>query len=92
MYLQNLNNPNNHLNFSGGPGALPESVLNATQAAIINVPEVGLSLLGISHRSDWLRNVLDETEENLRNLLSISGQLFGSHSMYFCSASANLIK
>ena len=37
MDLQNLNNPNNNLNFSGGPGALPESVLNATQAAIMNV-------------------------------------------------------
>jgi hypothetical protein len=38
-------------NFSGGPGALPLSVLEKTQEAIHEVPGVGLSLLGISHRS-----------------------------------------
>ncbi|MBW4632293.1 MAG: phosphoserine transaminase [Iphinoe sp. HA4291-MV1] len=97
MDLQNLNNPNNHLNFSGGPGALPESVLNATQTAIINVPEVGLSLLGISHRSDWLRNVLDETEENLRNLLSIPKNyhvlfLQGGSSLQFSMIPMNFLR
>ncbi|HQT43784.1 MAG TPA: hypothetical protein PLD79_07265, partial [Halothiobacillus sp.] len=46
-------NPNNALNFSGGPGALPQAVLAQVQDAILNVPEVGLSVLGISHRSDW---------------------------------------
>jgi len=44
--------PLNSLNFSGGPGALPESVLLQVQQAILEVPEVGLSVLGISHRSD----------------------------------------
>lgn len=97
MNLQNLNNHNNHLNFSGGPGALPESVLNATQSAIINVPEVGLSLLGISHRSDWLRNVLDETEENLRNLLSIPKNyhvlfLQGGSSLQFSMIPMNFLR
>lgn len=97
MDLQNLNNPNNHLNFSGGPGALPESVLNATQGAIMNVPEVGLSLLGISHRSDWLRNVLDETEDNLRNLLSIPKNyhvlfLQGGSSLQFSMIPMNFLR
>ena len=97
MNLRNLNNPNNHLNFSGGPGALPESVLNATQAAIMNVPEVGLSLLGISHRSDWLRNVLDETEDNLRNLLSIPKNyhvlfLQGGSSLQFSMIPMNFLR
>ncbi|MBW4598018.1 MAG: phosphoserine transaminase [Brasilonema angustatum HA4187-MV1] len=97
MDLQNLNNPNNHFNFSGGPGALPESVLNATQAAIMNVPEVGLSLLGISHRSDWLRNVLDEIEENFRNLLSIPKNyhvlfLQGGSSLQFSMIPMNFLR
>ncbi len=43
----------NLLNFSGGPGVLPETVLEQTRQAIDAVPEVGLSILGISHRSDW---------------------------------------
>jgi phosphoserine aminotransferase len=57
------------LNFSGGPGALPEFVLEQTQDAIREVPGQGLSILGISHRSPWFRNVVDEAEENILNLL-----------------------
>lgn len=63
---------NNHLNFSGGPGALPESVLLQVQEAIIRVPEVGLSVLGISHRSDWFAAVVAEVESNIRTLLGLS--------------------
>jgi phosphoserine aminotransferase len=61
----------NSLNFSGGPGALPESVLLQVQQAIIEVPEVGLSVLGISHRSDWFAEVITELESNIRKLLSL---------------------
>lgn len=61
----------NALNFSGGPGALPESVLRQVQEAIIEVPEVGLSVLGISHRSDWFADVVAETEQNIRALLAL---------------------
>lgn len=64
-------NPRNRLNFSGGPGALPESVLQQAQAAIGEVPEVGLSVLGISHRSDWFADVISETEANIRALLGL---------------------
>ena len=63
--------PLNSLNFSGGPGALPESVLLQVQQAIQEVPEVGLSVLGISHRSDWFAAVLQETEDNVRALLGL---------------------
>ncbi|HEX4052045.1 MAG TPA: 3-phosphoserine/phosphohydroxythreonine transaminase [Steroidobacteraceae bacterium] len=61
----------NALNFSGGPGALPASVLLQAQQAVLALPETGLSVLGMSHRSDWFRAVLDETECNLRALLGI---------------------
>jgi len=66
-------NPRNDLNFSGGPGALPESVLQQAQESIIAVPEVGLSILGISHRSDWFAAVIAELEANIRTLLGLSG-------------------
>lgn len=36
------------------------------------VPEVGLSILGISHRSDWFAGVIAEAEDNIRSLLSLS--------------------
>ncbi len=65
-------NPRNRLNFSGGPGALPESVLLQVQEAIIEVPEAGLSILGISHRSDWFAAVITELESNIRALLGLT--------------------
>jgi phosphoserine aminotransferase len=46
-------------------------VLRAAQQAIAEVPEVGVSVLGISHRSRWFREVVDEAEEHLRALLGI---------------------
>jgi len=64
-------NPSNKLNFSGGPGALPESVLQQVQEAIVAVPGVGLSVLGISHRSDWFAAVIAELEGNIRTLLGL---------------------
>ncbi len=64
----------NALNFSGGPGALPESVLEQTRIAITALPDTGVSILGMSHRSDWFRAILDEAENNLRALLGISDE------------------
>jgi len=61
----------NRLNFSGGPGALPESVLLQARDAMIEVPEVGLSVLGISHRSDWFAAVISELEANIHALLGL---------------------
>lgn len=63
-------NPNS-LNFSGGPGALADSVLQQVQQAIHSVPDAGLSILGISHRSDWFAAVVAEAEANMRALLGL---------------------
>ncbi|WP_207004597.1 3-phosphoserine/phosphohydroxythreonine transaminase [Trinickia mobilis] len=62
----------NTLNFSGGPGALPDTVLEQTRQAIAALPETGISVLGMSHRSEWFRALLDEAEHNLRALLGLS--------------------
>lgn len=59
-------------NFSGGPGALPERVVEEASRALICAPGSKLGLLGISHRSDWFREVLDEAERNTRTLLGLS--------------------
>ena len=61
----------NELNFSGGPGVLPQSVLDEAGQALACVPEVGLSILGISHRSDWFAAVVAETEANIAQLLGL---------------------
>lgn len=65
-------NERNARNFSAGPGALPESVLRQLQESIVREPDTGLSVLGISHRSDWFAAVIAETERNIRRLLDLS--------------------
>ena len=60
----------NH-NFSGGPGALPESVLIQARDSIEAVPGQRMSVLGISHRSEWFASVVAEAEENIRALLNL---------------------
>lgn len=76
------------LNFSGGPGALPEEVLVQTQQAIARAPGTNQSILGISHRSDWFKEMLRESEDNLRALLGIPAdyhvlQLQGGSTLQF---------
>src|SRR5208283_2677847 len=61
----------NMMNFSAGPGALPIEVLLEASKAVEALPETGVSVLGMSHRSAWFRDVLDEAENNLRKLLDM---------------------
>ncbi len=82
-------------NFSGGPGALPQVVLDQMAQAMIDVPEVGLSLLGISHRSEWFRAVVNESEEIIRGLLGLGAEwsvlfLQGGATLQFSMALSNL--
>ncbi|MDA8230325.1 MAG: 3-phosphoserine/phosphohydroxythreonine transaminase [Magnetospirillum sp.] len=88
---------NNALNFSGGPGALPAPVLRQARDAIAALPETGLSVLGMSHRSDWFRAVLDEAERNLRELLGIPDThhvlfLQGGGSLQFAMVPMNFLR
>jgi len=76
------------LNFSGGPGALPEQVLLEASQAVIRAPGTNQSILGISHRSDWFQEILRESEEHFRALLNIPPdyhilQLQGGSSLQF---------
>ncbi len=61
----------NQLNFSGGPGALPPSVLEQTQRAILALPDTGISILGMSHRSSWFKALLQEAQDNIRAFLDV---------------------
>ncbi|KFG92712.1 MFS transporter [Burkholderia paludis] len=84
----------NALNFSGGPGALPEVVLRQAHEAIVALPETGVSVLGMSHRSDWFHALLDEAERNLRTLLGVSDRyalifLQGGSSLLFATIPMN---
>ncbi len=62
---------NNLHNFSAGPGILPDSVLRSLQEALLEVPGMGLSLLGISHRSDWFLQVVQECTQQICELAGL---------------------
>lgn len=83
-------------NFSAGPGALPECVLHQLSAELLQVSDQRLSLLGISHRSDWFAAVVAETEERLRRLLQLESDwhvllLQGGSSLQFSMIPMNFL-
>jgi phosphoserine aminotransferase len=87
----------NALNFSAGPGALPDPVLRQAQVALAALPETGVSVLGMSHRSPWFRSVVDEAEDNLRSLLGIPRHyhvlfLQGGGSLQFSMVPMNFLR
>ena len=58
-------------NFSAGPATLPYEVLTKTAEDIIDFNGTGIGLMEMSHRSPEFQNVVDETENLLRQLMEI---------------------
>lgn len=58
-------------NFGAGPGKLAKEVLKEASESILDFNGTGLSILEISHRSDFFIEILQETESLLRNLLGV---------------------
>ncbi|SVD53171.1 uncharacterized protein METZ01_LOCUS406025, partial [marine metagenome] len=56
-------------NFSAGPGALPLPVLMRAKQELDELPDVGMSVLEISHRSSTFNDIIQTTQNNLRTLL-----------------------
>jgi len=74
------------INLSAGPGALPPCVLEAAADAIAGLPDSGVSILGLSHRSRQFRAMLDEAEERLRRLLALPSR----HAVLFMQGGGTL--
>jgi phosphoserine aminotransferase len=58
-------------NFSPGPAMLPLPALQEAQRDLLALPELGISILELSHRSKAFQAIIDEAEANLRKLLGI---------------------
>ncbi|MCR4416705.1 MAG: 3-phosphoserine/phosphohydroxythreonine transaminase [Ignavibacteria bacterium] len=83
-------------NFNPGPAVLPEPVLKEVQENLMALPNVGMSILEISHRSSTFENILNETIENLRKLANIPSNykilfLGGGASLQFSMVPLNLM-
>ena len=58
-------------NFSAGPSAFPESVLQQAQAEMLEWRDSGMSVMEMSHRGKYFSMIAEELEADLRELLTI---------------------
>ncbi len=58
-------------NFSAGPSAFPESVLQQAQQEMLEWRDSGMSVMEMSHRGKHFSVIAEELESDLRGLLSI---------------------
>ena len=82
--------------FAAGPAALPMTVKQQVQAAIIEYHDTGLSILELSHRSDAFGQILDSARQLMRDLYAVPANfhiLFmqGGASQHFDALPLNLM-
>lgn len=58
-------------NFSAGPAALPEAVLEQARDEMLDYRGTGMSVMEMSHRSDAFIDIATRAESDLRELLAI---------------------
>src|SRR5262245_12809662 len=83
-------------NFSAGPAVMPISVLEEIQRDLVALPEVGMSILEISHRSKVFESILAQAEADIRALAAIPANyqvlfLQGGASLQFSMVPMNLL-
>ncbi|EDV21334.1 Phosphoserine aminotransferase [Trichoplax sp. H2] len=85
------------INFAPGPAKIPEEVLKKAQEELVDFGGTGVSVMELSHRSADFAKVINEAEQNLRQLLNIPDNykvLFmqGGGTGQFASVPLNLMK
>jgi phosphoserine aminotransferase len=83
-------------NFSAGPAVLPLPVLEQAQRDLVTLPDVGMSVLEISHRSKTFEDVLDRAIADIRELANIPANykilmLQGGATLQFSMVPMNLL-
>ena len=84
-------------NFSAGPAVLPEEVLKEAADEMLDYKGTGMSVMEMSHRSKAYQQIIDEAEQDLRDLLNIPDNykvlfLQGGASTQFAMVPMNLMK
>lgn len=84
-------------NFSAGPAVLPEEVLRETADEMLNYRGTGMSVMEMSHRSKVYQKIIDDAEQDLRELMQIPDKykvlfLQGGASQQFAMIPMNLMK
>ncbi|NLU23485.1 MAG: 3-phosphoserine/phosphohydroxythreonine transaminase [Clostridiales bacterium] len=84
-------------NFSAGPATMPEPVLEEIRDEMMNYRGTGMSVMEMSHRSKAYQQIIDEAEQDLRDLMGIPDNykvLFiqGGATLQFAMVPMNLMK
>lgn len=84
-------------NFSAGPAMMPESILEEIRDEMMNYRGSGMSVMEMSHRSAVYQQIIDEAEQDLRELMEIPDNykvLFiqGGATLQFSMIPMNLMK
>lgn len=84
-------------NFSAGPAVLPEEVLKEAANEMLDYKGTGMSVMEMSHRSKAFETIINEAEQDLRDLLDIPDNykvlfLQGGASQQFAMIPMNLMK
>lgn len=83
-------------NFNAGPSHLPEDVLKQSIEAIENFDNTGLSILEISHRSEYFTAVIEEARSLAKELMNLEDDfevlfLHGGGRTQFMEVAMNLL-
>ncbi len=83
-------------NFYSGPAILPKEVLEQASKSVVELDNIGMSLIEISHRSKEFVNILEEAKQHVRELLQLDSDqhvLFmqGGASLQFCMIPYNIL-
>lgn len=84
-------------NFSAGPAVLPEEVLMEAASEMMDYQGTGMSVMEMSHRSKVFEGILNEAEQDLRELMGIPNNykvlfLQGGAHLQFAMIPMNLMK
>ena len=84
-------------NFSAGPAALPQAVLEQARDELVNWRDCGMSVMEMSHRGKEYMSIQAEAEADLRELMGIPANykvlfLQGGASMQFAMVPMNLLR
>ena len=84
-------------NFSAGPATMPESVLEEIRDEMMNYRGSGMCVMEMSHRSKVYQQIIDEAEQDLRDLMGIPDNykvmfIQGGATLQFAMIPMNLMK
>lgn len=85
-------------NFSAGPAILPQEVIQGAAEAVLELDDIGLSLIEISHRSNEFKAIMEEACDLALQILGLEGKgykamyLQGGASMQFLMTAYNMLE